>query len=141
MSSHSILVVDRASNIRSVLSELLADEGFEVITATDNDEAWQRARELQPAAILIELESERDLAAVSCLSTLPNVGQIIALTAFGRTSLAIEAMSRGASDYVMKPFSRVEILVVVNKAIEHNALVREVAELRLELGRAAPPLH
>jgi DNA-binding NtrC family response regulator len=140
MSSHSILVVDRAANIRSVLSELLADEGFEVITATDNDEAWQRARELQPAAILIELESEEDLAAVSCLSTIPNVGQIIALTAFGRTSLAIEAMSRGASDYVMKPFSRVEILVVVNKAIEHNALVREVAELRLELGRPARPL-
>jgi two-component system NtrC family response regulator len=141
VSSHRILIVDRASNIRSVLSELLTDEGFDVITANNNDEAVLRSRVLQPAAILIELESERDLAAVSRLSSIPNVGQVVALTAFGRTSLAIDALRCGAGDYVMKPFSRIELLVVVQKAVEHYELAREVVELRLALGRSARPPH
>jgi DNA-binding NtrC family response regulator len=127
------MIVDRASNIRSVLAQLLADEGFDVITASDADEA----RALRPAVILIELETEQDLATVSRLSAIPNVGQIIALTAFGRTSLAVDAMSCGASDYVMMPLSRIELLVVIRKAVEHYELTREVAELRLELGRPA----
>jgi len=138
MCSHRILIVDRASNIRAVLSELLGDEGFDVITANNNDEALLRARALHPAAILIELESERDLAAVSNLSSIPNV-QVIALTAFGRTSLAIDALRCGASDYVMKPFSHIELLVVVQKAVEHYDLAREVVELRLALGRSERP--
>ena len=56
---------------------------------------------------------------------------------YGRGPLAIEAMSVGASDYILKPISRAELLVVIQKAIEQFELARELTELRLELGR--PP--
>jgi len=133
MSNPRVLVVDRASNIRCVLAQLLADEGFDVVTANDDDEAQLRAREHPPAAILVELESEVDLATISHLSALPDAGQIVALAPYGCVSLALDAMSCGASDYVLNPLSGRELLVVIRKAIEQYEIARELTEMRFEL--------
>ncbi|HEX7700243.1 MAG TPA: response regulator, partial [Kofleriaceae bacterium] len=135
MSNHRVLVVDRASNIRCVLAQLLADEGFDVMTANDADEAVLRARALHPAAMLVELESEGDLPTISRLSALPDAGQVIALAPYGGISLALDAMGCGASDYVLNPLSGHELLVVIRKAVEHYEDAHELAELR-ELGHA-----
>jgi DNA-binding NtrC family response regulator len=140
MSRHRILVVDRASNMRFVVANLLDDEGFDVLTAGDNDDALERAKALRPDVILVNLESRDDLAAISRLASVGTEAEIIVLAPYGDTALALEAMSCGASHYVMKPLSRVELLVVIHRAVEHHDLTREVAELRLELGRTAPSI-
>jgi DNA-binding NtrC family response regulator len=138
MSRHRILIVDRASNMRFVVSNLLDDEGFDVLTAGDTDDALVRAAALHPDVILVDLESREDLAAISRLASAGTGGaEIIVVAPYGHTKLALEAMSCGASHYVMKPLSRIEMLMVIHRAIEHHDLTREVAELRLELGRTA----
>lgn len=141
MHSHQIMIVDRASNMRSVIAQLLDDEGFDVVTANGNEEALRRALAFRPAVILVELATADDLDAISQLSATSEGAEIIATAPFGRTALALDAISCGASGYLMKPFSRVELLVVVQRALEHYDLTREVSELRLELGRPARAMH
>jgi DNA-binding NtrC family response regulator len=141
MHSHQIMIVDRASNIRSVVAQLLDDEGFDVVTANGNEEALRRLLAFRPAVILVEVESAEDLEAISQLSSNSEGAEIIAVAPFGRTALSLDAMSCGASGYMMKPFSRIELLVAVHRAVEHYDLSREVAELRLELGRPARAMH
>lgn len=133
MVPYRVLILERAPNIRRALGQLLTDEGFEVATAYDTETAVSRARVLEPAVIVIELETEGDLAAVRELASVTR--QIIVIAPYGRGPLAIEAMSAGASDYILKPISRAELLVVIQKAIEQFELARELTELRLELGR------
>src|SRR5258708_938226 len=98
MSRHRILVVDRASNMRFVVANLLDDEGFDVVTAGDSEDALIRANAFRPDVILVDLESREDLAAISQLASAGTGGaEIIVVAPFGHTALALEAMSSGAS--------------------------------------------
>jgi two-component system response regulator AtoC len=133
MAAHRILVVDHASNIRCALAQLLTDEGFEVMTANDENEALDAARSLHPAAILVEVESEAGLATIERLSKLADLGQIIALAPHRNLSLALDAMNCGAMDYLFNPVSGIELLVVIRSAIAQYELARELAELRYAL--------
>jgi len=127
--------------MRFVVAQLLGDEGFDVLTAAGNDEALACVTSLRPDVILVDLESRKDLAAISRLAAIPGGAEIVVVAPYGHTALALEAMGCGASHYVMKPLSRVELLVVIRRAVEHHDLSREVGELRLELGRTARPMH
>jgi DNA-binding NtrC family response regulator len=130
MASYRVLVLEPASNIRRVVSELLGDEGFEVIAAEGPDAALSLARAAKPAVILIELAAEADLVSVRRLADAALTHQLIVIAPYGRAPLAVQALAAGASDYILKPLSRDELLVVVHKAVEQFELAEEVAELR-----------
>ncbi|CAN5210785.1 hypothetical protein BH11MYX1_BH11MYX1_21120 [soil metagenome] len=131
-SSHRILVVERASNIRRVVSQLLGDEGFEVTAVESADAAVLLARTVKPAVILIELGSEVDLVSVRRLAGEAITHQLIAIAPYGRAPLAVQALAAGASDYILNPLSRDELLVVVQKAVAQFELAEELTELRRE---------
>ncbi len=133
---YRVLVLERAPNIRLVVGELLGDEGFEVITADDIDAAVVLVRTGKPAVILIDLASEADLVSVRRLASEVMTHQLIVIAAYGRAPLAVEALAAGASAYILKPLSRDELIVVVQKAIKQFELVEEVAALRRELASA-----
>jgi DNA-binding NtrC family response regulator len=59
---------------------------------------------------------------------------IIILTAFGSIPLAVEAMKKGAYDYIAKPFDNEELLLIVRRALERSRLTEEVTNLRKQLG-------
>ena len=126
-----ILVLDRTSNIRRVVSQLLGEEGYDVVTAAAIDDA--QIRQFDPAVIVVDVESAQDLALIRAISR----QQLVAVVPFGCTPLALEAMSCGATDYIVKPLSRRELLVVVATAVEQYQLARELAELKLEMQRRA----
>ncbi len=128
-----VLVVDRAPNLRRVIVELLSDEGFDVIAADGTDDAVARARTFSPMVTVLGLESSADLPTVRQLAV--SSRQVIAVAPFGGVQLGIAAMDAGASDYILKPLLRAELLLVIGKAIEQFELVREVTELRHERGR------
>lgn len=130
MASHRVLVLEPASNIRRVVSELLGDEGFEVIAAEGTEAALLLARAAKPAVILIELAAEADLVSVRQLADAALTHQLIVIAPYGRAPLAVQALAAGASDYILKPLSRDELLVVVHKAVQQFELAEEVAELR-----------
>ena len=127
-----ILVADDDRTIRRNLLVLLQSEGYETIEAVDGEEALARIRDGRPDAVLLDLKMPgRDGLEVlgelgPALADLP----VIVVTAFGGSAAAIEAMRRGAYDYLSKPFDLDEILLTLRRALRQRALAAEVKALR-----------
>jgi two-component system, NtrC family, response regulator PilR len=128
----NILVVDDERSLREFLSICLGRAGHKVTVAED------------PATALRALTSDVDLVITDLKmpGTMDGLGvldevkkrhpdtQVIVMTAYASTETAIAAMKRGAYDYLTKPFKVDEISVVVERALERQALVQANAALR-----------
>jgi len=123
----SILLVDDEAKIRNALAQALREEGHEV-TAIDSPREAQRllGRRVFDVLLVDNLMPEltgldliRELVASSAESDRP---QILLMTAHATVESAIEAMKLGALDYLQKPFDIDELLVVVNRALDHQRL-------------------
>jgi DNA-binding NtrC family response regulator len=115
-----------------MLSKILGRAGFEVVTAADGAQALE-SLERKSFDLLLTDQRMPKIDGLQLLeraqridSTLP----IVLMTAFGTVSTAVEAMKRGAADYLTKPFERDELLVVVEKSLRQGRLEAEVASLR-----------
>ena len=128
----TVLVVDDDRTIRRNLIRLLESEGYGVLEAEDGDAALATIRAQGPDAVLLDLKMPgRDGLEVlgelgTALADLP----VIVVTAFGGSSAAIEAMRRGAYDYLSKPFDLDEVLLTLKRALRQRALAFEVRALR-----------
>jgi len=127
-----ILVADDDSTIRRNLSRLLQAEGYRVVEAADGDIALSRIRAEEVDAVLLDLKMPgRDgLEVLGELGPLLSDLPVIVITAFAGSSAAIEAMRRGAYDYLSKPFDLDEVLLTLKRALRQRSLAFEVRELR-----------
>jgi len=130
-----ILVADDDRTIRRNLVRLLQAEGYTTHEAADGVEALDSIRNDPPAAVLLDLKMPgRD--GLEVLRELgPMLGElpVIAITAFGGSAAAIEAMRQGAYDYLSKPFDLDEVLLTLRRALHQRRLAAEVRSLRQEL--------
>jgi two-component system response regulator AtoC len=128
----TILVAEDDRAIRFSLACCLNADGYRVIEAGDGDEALARIEQDQPDAVLLDLKMPgRDGLAVlaklgQALADLP----VIVITAYGGSAAAIEAMRRGAYDYLTKPFDLDEVQLTLKRALRQRALAFEVKALR-----------
>ena len=123
----SILLVDDEAKIRNALAQAMREEGHEVL-ATESPRDAQRLLSSRFFDVLVidnlmpelsGLDVIRELVAASPAADRP---QIIMMTAHATIESAIEAMKLGAFDYLQKPFEIDELLVVVNRAVDHQRL-------------------
>ncbi len=127
-----VLVADDDRTIRRNLVKLLESEGYTALEAADGDEALKSIRSNAPDAVLLDLKMPgRDGLEVlgelgPALADLP----VIVVTAFGGSAAAIEAMRRGAYDYLSKPFDLDELVLTLKRALKQRALAFEVKALR-----------
>ena len=133
---HRLLVVDDEANMRELLEIVLGNEGYEVVTVGTVAQACQRLEGEAFDVVLTDLRMGADhTAGMQLLSWLQENGSTtpaIMITAHGSVETAIEAMKRGAADYIMKPFKNDEIRLLIKRAIEQRNLVRENQALRKE---------
>ncbi len=118
-----ILIVDDEDNIRTILSRMLQFEGFEVTTAESVAEARESLRRESIQVVLSDLKLDRE-DGLSLLRWV--VGErlpipFIILTAHGTVDSAVDAMKKGAFDYLTKPFDRSELVRVISKAVKTYA--------------------
>jgi two-component system response regulator AtoC len=127
-----ILVADDDRTVRRNLVTLLRAEGYEPVEAADGEAALAAIAEHDPAAVLLDLRMPgRDgLAVLEALG--PRLGElpVVVVTAFGGSGPAIEAMRRGAYDYLTKPFDLDEVLLTLRRALRQRELAAEVQALR-----------
>ncbi len=122
-----VLVVDDDASVRRNLVRLLRAEGYVVAEAIDGDSALAKIADARPDAVLLDLKMPgRD--GLSVLETLG--GQladlpVIVITAFGGSAPAIEAMRRGAYDYLTKPFDLDEVTRALTRALRQKALAED----------------
>jgi len=120
----SILLVEDEPILRVTLAHDLAEEGYEVATAADGDEGFSRIRERRFDAALLDLK----LPGVDGLKLLKMFkgtnpqGAAIMMTAYGTIHSAVEAMKAGAADYLLKPFSSEDLLVLLRGLLARRAV-------------------
>ncbi|MCX5743276.1 MAG: response regulator [Proteobacteria bacterium] len=130
--SARILVVDDERVIRAILAEFLALEGYTVHTVEDGEKALTELR-LRPYDLLI---TDLKMPKLSGLQLLEKIEQerlgvlTILMTGFGTVETAIEAMKKGAYDYLLKPFKVEEVIHVVQRALYRQRLQAENIRLR-----------
>lgn len=136
MSGSKILVIDDEPGLRHTLGLILRDEGCEVLTAGDGEEGLRVANAERPDLILCDIRMPKldGVGFVERYCSGDGEALIIMMSAYGTTETAIEAMRRGAYDYVSKPFDADEVILTIKKAQEREALRREVRRLRAQIG-------
>ncbi len=141
MSAMRVLVADDEPSIRYVLRETLEDEGCEVFDVDNGDSALEElvSGRYQLAFLDIRMPGQTGLELLERTATTGAKTAVVIITAQNTFENAVEAMKRGALDYLVKPFGIAEVKALVAKATRARALEREVSALRREVaGRIAP---
>jgi len=133
----AILVVDDEASMREFLEILLRKQGHRVETAADVKGAIARVAEGRTDLVITDLRlgGESGIDVLRRVKEISPATEVVMVTAFATTENAVQAMKLGAHDYVLKPFKVDELRLVVEKALEHRALVQENRVLRHRVGR------
>ncbi len=127
-----VLVVDDEKFIREILAEFLGMEGYVVRTAEDGASALAELARSHYDLVISDLKMPR-MGGMELLEhisrSVPNCLTVI-MTGFGTVETAIDAMKRGAYDYILKPFKVEEVTMVVQRGIEKQRLAAENLRLR-----------
>ncbi len=119
MKSARILVVDDEANIRTLLDEILSEEGYDVTTAADAEEARQARKRSEYDLILLDIWMP-DTDGISLLkewSEGDSLGPVVMMSGHGTVDAAVEATRLGAVDFIEKPVSLAKLLRVVQSAL------------------------
>lgn len=133
-----VLIVDDDDALRESLAMILSAEGYELVSAARGEEALERIDETPVDVVLCDLRMPGidgfELIPQLC-RRLPGV-PVILMSAHGTTDLAIEAIERGAYDYLAKPFQPSELLLLLRKTQEREKLRRANQLLQRDVERA-----
>jgi two-component system, NtrC family, response regulator AtoC len=130
-----ILVVDDEEGMRHSIRALLKQQGYECAVAVDGEDGLRAIESEGPFdAILCDLRMPKldGLEFVERITKLGVQAPLVIMSAYGTIDLAVEAMQRGAFSFISKPFKPNEIIVVLQKALAHDALLDENKLLREE---------
>ena len=130
-----VLVVDDEESLRHVLGLMLGRVGYEVSSARNGREALGRLGGVD--VVLCDIRMP-DMDGLQFLDALPDgAPPVVMMSAYGTVDTALEAMRRGAYDYVSKPFKQDEIVLTLRKVEERERLLTERGALAVENVRLA----
>lgn len=133
----AILIVEDEPKMRRLLELQLAEEGFHARTAADAETGLQLLGK-EPFDVIVTDFKLPGMSGLDFLHAVKRVNAdlpVILMTAFGTVESAVDAMKAGASDYVLKPFSLAELVLIIRKELASHHLRQENRDLREALGR------
>lgn len=130
-----VLVVDDEPLQRDILKTILDGEGYETYTASSGEEALKTISRFRPDVILTDLKMEGmdGVELIESVPVEPFAPSAIIMTAHGTISSAVEAMKKGAFDYLTKPLEKDSLILTVRRAAERTELLKENLKLHKEL--------
>jgi NtrC-family two-component system response regulator AlgB len=136
----NILIVDDEINIRKILAISLEAKGHKVVAVSNFQDAVAEAarRSFDMAFVDLRLGATDGLDLIPVLLASAPWLKIVVITAYSSIDTAVEAMRRGATDYIPKPFTTSQVNIVVSKVCAIRALEQRVTVLQEQLGRAVP---
>jgi len=136
----AILIVDDEPNIRKTLSIALEAEGHQVVAVSNARDALSEAkrRYFDLALIDLRLGTESGMELITPLRATCPWMKLVVITAYASIDSAVEAMRRGAFDYLPKPFTHDQVTLLAQKVAEVRALERKVEDLQEKLSGVAP---
>ena len=141
--SIQVLVIDDEKHIRSTVGLLLESQGCQVVGAATSAAALAAmAKQRFDLALLdLKLGNENGLELLPRLLAEDPSLLVVMITAFAQIDTAVEAMRRGAWDFLPKPFEPEHLLALLRKATERRTLASTVADLSGRLADAAPEIE
>lgn len=132
-----VLVVDDDPNILEVCKGVLAGQGYETTCVTTGHQALQEVRRQPfPAAVVdLVLPDVGGLDVVSAIRQADAEAVVVIITGFASLDSAIEAVRRGAYDYLRKPFEAADLTSILARGLEHRQLIKENEQLVTKLNR------
>jgi len=133
----TVLIVDDEEAIRDSCRQVLSKSGYECHTAVDGIEGLRLAHQVAPDVVLLDLM----MPGIDGLEVLEQVLKThpdtvcIVITGYATIESAVDAMKRGAFDFLPKPFTPEELRLIVRRGLEQRRLLRETAALRQEKER------
>lgn len=133
MAKAHILVVDDEPDIRQLIAEILEDEGYQVETAENGNQALKKAESIAFDLVLLDIWMP-DLDGISVLKTWHEKGEtsfrVVMISGHGTIETAVEATRLGAYDFIEKPVGLAKLLITVEHALESVRLSQENQHLR-----------
>ncbi len=135
-----LLIIDDEENIRRTTSLAFEEIGYHITSVSSREAALKQMEEAQfdIAFLDLKLGDEDGLEVLPELLKFDQRLQVIVFTAYATIETAVEAMRRGAVDYLAKPFTPSQLRQVVERAVESRKLQVRLAELESRLGSDAP---
>ncbi|MGA8181274.1 MAG: response regulator [Desulfobacterales bacterium] len=133
----TVLVVDDEQDIRDASERILNRAGFQVLKASGGGESLQVLEKERIDIVLLDLKMPGmdGLEVLRGIRELSETIQVIVITGYATVETAIEAMKKGAYDFIPKPFEPDQLRIIVNRAWEKICLIREARRLELERSR------
>ena len=130
-----VLIADDEDGLRWVLEKGLRQAGYEVTAVRDGDEALRAFSDAPFDLVFLDIRmpGTDGLTVLAKLRELAGDAHVIVMTAHGTMETAIQAMQRGAYDYLAKPFDLDEVLLLAERALAAGRLTQEVARLKTGL--------
>jgi two-component system response regulator PilR (NtrC family) len=138
MSQATILLADDEETLRKNLAQVLLEEGFDVIACPDGAEALRTLKATTIDAIITDLRMPgiSGMELIDHATKLAPEATIIVITAFGEVETAVEAMKKGARDYLCKPLIFDELIFKLKRLLAHDDLVKQNRVLREQIRQA-----
>jgi len=128
----TILIVDDEKNYPPILSAILKEEGFETLTAFSGEEVLEILKDSDVDLVLTDMKMPF-MDGIELLERIKDKDPdlpVIMMTAHGTVEKAVEAMQKGAYNYIMKPFDNERLIIYVNKATAMYRVIKENRQLR-----------
>ena len=140
---HRILVVDDEPDIRQLVSEILEDEGYNVVVAETAEQAREQVRVSRPELILLDIWMPGE-DGISLLKSWYESGvlnsPVIMMSGHGTIETAVEATRLGAYDFIEKPLSMAKLLLSVDHALKSSQLEQENKGLKKQVLAPSEPI-
>jgi two-component system response regulator AtoC len=127
----TILIADDDQTIRSLLHSLLQSEGFATVEAKAGRDVIPAITRHRPDVVVMDLRMP-EMSGLDVLDQMKRMHidvPVLTMTAYGSSNVAIEAIQRGAYDYVTKPFELDDLLMTVRRTIDHRELALKVRQV------------
>lgn len=135
---NEVLIVDDEADIRDLIGGILEDEGFIARFAANSDDALEAFRERRPNLVILDVWLQGSkLDGLEILSTIQSMDSsipVVLISGHGTIETAVNALKRGAYDYIEKPFTSERLLLIVQRALENAKLLSENNLLKLKSG-------
>src|SRR5829696_6594681 len=132
-----ILIIDDEKAIRKTLSEILSFEGYKIDEASDGEEGLKKFKEKTYDVVLCDIKMPK----LDGIEFLQKAGEsnpdvpIIMISGHGNIETAVEAVKKGAYDYIQKPPDLNRLLITIRNAMERTNLVAETKVLKRKVGK------
>ncbi|MEI9954740.1 MAG: response regulator [Ferruginibacter sp.] len=135
----SILIIDDEKAIRKTLTEILSYEGYKIDEASDGEEGLKRFSEKAYDIVLCDIKMPK-LDGIEFLEKAKEINAdvpVIMSSGHGNIDTAVEAVKKGAFEYISKPPDLNRLLITLRNAVDKQSLVTETKVLKTQSGQGA----